>query len=233
MILDSARRDGIIASNPAEGLAPASDKPQHPRRIFSDKEIAVLFPNDAKRRIEIWGGLDWAGYFSVLLDTGFRPGEASAISVDNFFPQHRGIYIKKDVDPATHEVRDRIKTSNDGQAYKISNTLSDTTMTLLEQCSNAPPDGYLFGVYTYRTGRRRIIPDTANKHMRMVCAHMGIDLGERTQYSFRHTFDTNQFGRIPEDVRHILMGHTRERKEYLHVTPEKGFKLLDDLMLKQ
>ena len=69
-----------------------------------------------------------------------------------------------------------------------------------------------------------IYPECANKHMRICCAKAGIALHGRTQYSFRHTFNTNALGNIPEVARLLLMGHTSNRQEYNHLTPRQALE---------
>lgn len=51
---------------------------------------------------------------------------------------------------------------------------------------------------------------------------MRISLRDRTQYSLRHTFDTDLFGKIPEDVRLQQMGGlSREMESYIATEARK------------
>lgn len=228
VVLDEAMRDGIITENPARQVSLINA--QYRRRDpFSDEEMERLFPDNIHAIVGVWGSVMWAGYFSVMKDTGFRPGEVAAIRAKNWFPRYSGLYITESVDCYTRELKPSIKTSAKGQPYKIGK-VSAMTARLIEILKVQTTDGFLFGVENRQHPGvvRRINPDTANKHLEGVCKRLGIDLHGRTQYSFRHTFDTAMFGRLPEDVRLQLMGHVGDRAEYLHMTPERGFEILEE-----
>lgn len=83
---------------------------------------------------------------------------------------------------------------------------------------------YLFKVREHGGSGKFITPDTANKHLRLRCAQHNIVVGDRTQYCFRHTFNTASLGTLPETARLILMGHTANRQEYNHLTPRQALE---------
>lgn len=232
-VLDEAMRAHLIESNPARQVTMIN--PIYRRREpFSKEEMAILFPDDLDSLVRVWGSVMWAGYFCVMKDTGFRPGEVSALRAKNWFPQYRGLYLTESVDCYTRAVKPTIKTSHKGMPYKIGK-VTPMTARIIEILKAQSEDGFLFGVPRQGSPHeyRRIIPDTANKHLEGVAKRIGLDLAGRTQYSFRHTFDTDLFGRIPEDVRLQLMGHTSDRAEYLHVTPERGFQILEESLNRE
>ena len=79
--------------------------------------------------------------------------------------------------------------------------------------------------YLFKVNGRFVYCELANKNLRSACKRAGVDIGSRTQYCFRHSFDTymlNNLGELAseEDVRE-LMGHTGYRPEYDHRTPEQ------------
>ena len=58
----------------------------------------------------------------------------------------------------------------------------------------------------------------------MSAQRAGVELDGRTQYSFRHSFQSYYIGRMPELARLVLMGHTHTRSEYTHLTPEQSLR---------
>jgi integrase len=73
---------------------------------------------------------------------------------------------------------------------------------------------------------RAIIPETANKHLKLSLKKTDVKLNGRTQYSLRHSFETALAGNIDQKILLELMAHTNFRKEYDHRTPEDILKQL-------
>ncbi len=68
-------------------------------------------------------------------------------------------------------------------------------------------------------GTQYIYAEFANDRLESAAKRAGIDLRGRTQYCFRHTWNTYYYGKLPEMARLLLMGHTSNRPEYNHITP--------------
>lgn len=224
IVLHEAVREGYIDSNPADRV---KELPScyRSRDVFTAEEYQIMFPEDDEAVIRFWGGLKWAVYFSILKDTGWRPAEVAGLSKENYFPELRGIYTTKSVDYRTHMIKDSIKTTRKGQPFK-DGFLSAQACRLLETYLINCPTEQLFPLsdrYS-KKGGCLIYPERANEQLRLCCALGGIALGDRTQYCFRHTFNTNALGNIPEVARLILMGHTRNRQEYNHLTPKEALE---------
>ena len=66
--------------------------------------------------------------------------------------------------------------------------------------------------------------ELANKHLRAAANRANVALGVRTQYCFRHTWNTLRIGTIPETARLLLMGHTKDRPEYNHLQAEEALR---------
>lgn len=134
IILEEARRQGILQSNPydkAERLAIHNKR----RPAFTSSELEKLFPANKEQLICIWGSLRWAVYFLIEYETGRRPGEVAALEKKNFYPKTRGIYTTSDIDWKNREVQPRIKTSDKGQAFKAG-ILSERTAGLLQELTS-------------------------------------------------------------------------------------------------
>lgn len=217
-VMKEAKREGLISINPCDTVGKMAQR--HEERLpFTDDEMKRLFPEDRNRLLYIWGTLQWAVYFLMLRDTGFRPGELSGLSVRNYYPEFRGVYTTGSVHWSTHKLKDTIKTSKQGLKYR-EGFLSETTANYLEEMIRYNPDKE----YLFKINGEFIIPNTANKHLRASAARAGIEIGSRTQYSFRHSFQSYFIGRMPEEARLVLMGHTRTRSNYTHLTPEQRLR---------
>lgn len=230
-IFDDAAKKGVIPKNIVEDTGHIVEKPNR-RDVFTVHEMRMLFPEDRKELRRIWGNstsryedsyLLWATYFSIMYDTGFRPGEVSALSKDCF--KGNGVYTRKSVDGVTRELKNSIKTSTKGQPFKVG-ILSDYTLELLHDLCMETEGEYLFKI-----NGDWMLCNTANKHLKEALIRAGIEPAGRTQYSFRHSFDTNMLNSINDDMQardvQLLMGHTSYRREYDHRTAENLIDRLD------
>lgn len=219
--LSFALREHAISHNPCDLVGRLRCAPSGRRQAdtFSKEEMAGLFPSDINRIPFIWGSFNNALYFSILADTGFRPGEALAINESSFTP-NGGVFVTQAVDGVSLSVKDRIKTSGKGQGFKVG-VLSPYTLRLKALCSPSK-DGFFFSNPDGSFERAR----HWNSVLEDALSSLGIPRLGRTQYCLRHTFYTDTMSRIGEnglketDVR-IMMGHSGYRPEYDHRTPEQ------------
>ena len=65
-----------------------------------------------------------------------------------------------------------------------------------------------------------IFNNTANKHLRSVAKKQGISMQNRTQYCFRHSFNTMMLQHAPSASCRELMGLTESIANYDHRTPD-------------
>lgn len=217
-VMEAARRDGVVESNPCRTVEKLTEKTVNPRRPFTLNEIRIMFPNDQDECIRIWGSLKWACYFSVMVDTGFRAGEVAALTRDNLVGN--GLFSTSSVDSIAKTIKNSIKTSHRGQSYKTG-TLSTFTLTLLERYMDEMPDGQELFFPNDHGGL--LDPATSNKHLKIVLNRLGIPVMGRTQHCIRHFFNTYMLNNLSkdmdtDDVRE-LMAHTGYRPEYDHRSP--------------
>lgn len=221
-VLHEAKRRGYVKENAAKEVQAISED-HKVRAPFTPDEIKILFPKEDICLYSVWHSWKWAAYFLILRDTGFRPGEAAAIKTDDIIFELSGVYVTRSVDYRTHQVKESIKTSKVGQPFKIG-VLSPQALRILARLS-PDDDGHIF-----RVGRTGFIyAELANKHLRAVCKAVGIDIGDRTQYAFRHSFETDVAGKVDNSILLQAMGHTRFRNEYDHRTPETRIKQIQPL----
>lgn len=222
IILQEAVREGYIEKNPANDVKEIPVTYQK-REVFTEAEIALLFPADDDECIKLYGSVKWATYFAILKDTGWRPSEVAGLCKINYFPELRGIYTTRSVDYRTHKIKQSLKTTRKGQPFK-EGFLSEQTDRLLRMLIATTYSEELFHLSEKGKKEDFIYPECANKKLHRVCDKAGVALHGRTQYCFRHTFNTNALGNIPEVARLLLMGHTSNRQEYNHLTPEQALK---------
>jgi len=221
-VMDEARRKGYIKENPCDKvktILPRNEK----RQAFTEEELKLFFPENRDELIKVWWSLQWAVFFLIQRDTGFRPGEVAALSKLNYYPEFRGLYTDSNVDWSTRQVKRSIKTTKKGQPFKIG-FLQDRTVELLEELIRTTDGEYLFIL-----NGKFINSCCANHHLQKCARRAGIDLNGRTEYSFRHSYQTHYLGRIPERALQLLMGHTRTRAEYTHLTPEQTLQRVMDI----
>ena len=236
IVLDRAHHEKFIHSNPAKDIEDIKEEYDE-STPFEEDEMARLFPADDEELIKVWYNIRWAAYFSLMKDTSWRPGEVGAFSKSGFFPHYNGsllnaVYTSEEVHWRTHKIVSRIKTSHTkgGAKFKVG-FISEQTVRLLQRLGQQVKGEYFFELRTDDlcfSHRRKnsevqyIYSELANKRLRATAEAVGIDLAGRTQYRFRHTWDTENIGLIPEDLRNLIMGHVKTRKEYVHLSPEKA-----------
>lgn len=231
IIMQDAFVKKLIDRNPCEGSMRVKEH-RKSRDILTLEELSLLFPEDKSKLFSIWfnekcqfsegAPLMWATYFSIMMDTGFRPGEIAGLSKSSF--RNGGVYTMESVNSATKTLKKSIKTTDSGQPYKVG-ILSDYTQTLLDQLMENTPGEFLFQI-----NGRFFCTNTSNKHFKAACKRAGIELGDRTQYCLRHSFDTYMLNSIGDDLKQKevqeLMGHTSHRKEYDHRTADDRIRKL-------
>ena len=219
IVLQEAVREGYIKSNPAKDVVSIATTYKH-REAFTQAELDQLFPEDDEELLRIWGkNLKWAVYFCIMKDTGWRPGEVAGLKVTNWYPELHGIYTTDSVDRKTHKIKHSIKTTRRGQDYKAG-FLTDQTARLLQALLQTTRGEYLFEV----NGKGLVYAELANKHLKTAATRANLALKGRTQYCFRHTWNTLRLGTIPEQARLLLMGHTHDRPEYNHLKAEDALR---------
>ncbi|MCF7815301.1 MAG: tyrosine-type recombinase/integrase [Candidatus Cloacimonetes bacterium] len=223
MVFQEAKRQGYITNNPAREVQLINVEGES-RKTFSELELFQMFPKNEEELLRIWQSRMWAVYFLIMRDTGFRPGEVAGLTLGSYNPQYKGIYTEQSIHHATRKVIKRIKTTGKGKNYKVgllTNQTIEQLNKLIEEQDIKDRDGLLFLLEG-----RPLIPETANKHLKLSLRRTEVKLNGRTQYCLRHAFETALAGKVEEKVLLELMAHKSFRKEYDHRTPEDLFKQL-------
>lgn len=191
-------------------------KPVAPGRALNYDVQEVLFPNDPGKRVRIWHSTMYALYFSLVYDTGFRPGEALGLSLGDVYRTRNGLAVltSHSVQWRTATLQDKVKTSGKG-LEKRAGLLSDVTAELLQayiqEAGITDADALLF---PNRDGRPRRSTNM-NVVFKAVLQENGFDPCK--QYNLRHTFMTDRKMEVEDDVLSLAMGHKNgPRDDYDH-----------------
>lgn len=226
VVMDDVKRKGYRSDNPADDVQMFA-KVRNPRSPLPGYELAILFPENLDERVEIWGGLMWAVYFSIFYDTGMRPGEIAALRVCDVYRTQKGLAIAsaKSMDSVEKDIKDKVKTSGKGLENRVGLLYDDTAVLLLRYIdeSGLSGDDLLF-----RSNRGNpIITATSNKHFKTVLEKHGLYREGKVQYSLRHSYETDRRGDMPDSILAVSMGHTKLRDDYDHRTEKDMIRLLD------
>lgn len=221
-VLAEAKAQELIPSNPAKEFDQITER-QKTREPFSLEEINLLFPNSEELNMKIWLTKLWELFFRVELYGGLRPGEVAALRWSDFYPEDNGLVVSSSIENRTFK-RKGLKTEKKGLKVKpvIINDYLRTELIRLKETVKPKDDDLIF-----RSINNKVIStDVSNKHFKASVERAGIDRRDRTQYSLRHTFDTELLKEIPLATVQTLMGHTSYRKEYDH---RNGIDLLKQI----
>lgn len=227
-ILDRVKKDGYRSDNPAEEVRMLTVRGKE-REALSPKALLTLFPSDPEQRIKVWGSAMWALYFSILYDTGLRPGECAALRVSDIWQTSKGLSVatSRSVNANERKIKDSVKTSGKGYSERTGLLYDDTAELLIKYISaeGLTGDDMLF---TSSRKDKIIIPETANKHFKETLKRHGLYKEGLVQYCLRHTYATERRGDLSDDVLALSMGHTKLRSDYDHQKASDLIRRLED-----
>lgn len=203
----------LIDHNPCEGVMKMKKNSSgHP--IFTEEELAKMFPRDEEKLIEIYGSLDYALFYMISIDTGFRPGETAGLSVKSYHPKYHGLYTTQTCTKRTKELDRKVKTSGHGYNDRTG-FLSPFTEKIFKKVI-AERDDLIF----INKNGKLIGQEAFGKKLDRVLLYLGIPKNGRSLYSFRSTFFTRMLRDYSDDTAMAMMGHKNWHSCYDHRTPE-------------
>lgn len=220
-VLSQAVRDGLADSDAAASAERFSEEPEE-KRLLSPEEMARLFPGDDDALVSLWGSLMWAVFFLIARDTGWRMSEIAALRPCDYDAGRQGISTSRSADGVTGMAKDSIKTTRRGARFKVG-LLSSRTARLLEALIAGNGGGQLFMA---PRGGGLVRTSTTGARFRAALRKAGIDGEGRPEYVLRHQFDTEALWRMSDSARLLLLGHSKDRAEYLHPTPQDALDML-------
>lgn len=226
-IMEYAMFCGIIPDNPCKKVIGLRGKATRPKKPFTDEEMSRMFPDDDLKLVSIWGSRITACYFMILRDTGWRPGEAAALTPSCFIG-HNGVYTTRSLDPKRPVINDRVKTSASGYSIRLG-ILSDRTMELVSSIIGSMEDDEII----FKTINGNYYNCNFNsKILSRVMKKVSIPKEGHCPYSFRVTFLTKKSQDYSDTLVMKLMGHTNWHACYDKRSPtellDKLFKELAD-----
>lgn len=226
-VMDWVKKDGYRSDNPARDIRAISAEYRE-REAIPPHQAAVLFPSEPDERIRIWHGEMWASYFSVLYDTGWRPGEVAALRVCDVYmtPHGLAVFTESSANHDSGRIESRVKTSGKGYGKRPGLLYDDTAVLLMGYIERAGLSGEDLLFHGPRT-KRPLWAETSNKHFKTVMEEHGFYREGIVQYCLRHTYETDRRGDLPDEILAVSMGHTRLRDDYDHRTPEDYIRMID------
>lgn len=227
-ILQEALLQGYIKSNPVDAVPGISCETENERRPLTLLEQKQLFPEDIEERVKVWKDLTWATYFSVMYDTGFRPGEVAGLRVKDVYETPGGLAVCTMQEVRGTKIVQRVKTTGKGLNRRVGLLYDDTArlVRILIATYGLKGDDLLFVPSRIPGGKSRLLrTDSSNKHFKTICKSFGIT--DVTQYCLRHTYETSRRGDLSDEVLAVSMGHTKLRDDYDHRTSVDMIRTLE------
>jgi integrase len=218
-VMKEAVAQGIIGSDPTQGMVWFKDSEEKEQEIFSPEELKALFPESLDELVRIWQTLEWAAYFMVMGSCGLRPQEVGALTWGKWSRGLHGLAITHKIDPLTHK---RVKGTKTGYSKAVALPRRAEEILLLHEATaeNTDPDDLIF---TPKSAAGGISAESANKHFKASCKQAKVDLRKRTPYNLRHSFNTYALQLLDQKEVQGLMGHRTNAmtQRYDHPTDQQ------------
>lgn len=210
-VMDDAVRQGWITLNPCKQvrkIAVRQEDRVNKREALTLYQQKILFPDDPLERVIIWESLQWATLFSVMYDTGFRPGEVLGLRVCDIYKTPKGyaVFTEQTLNTKEGIIKQRVKTSGKGMESRVG-LLTDTTGQLVLKLINDIKDNEEQLFFRYKGKRDSYIRATASNYQFVkIMKKYGFD-EITTQYCLRHTYATYRRGDMDDNALALAMGH--------------------------
>ena len=204
LVLEDLKEQGIIPSNPLEGVKPYSRAPVKPRSALPREALRILFPATHGSLVKVWGSSMWAACMLVLLDSGIRPGELRALRWSELYTgEDPALVVRHGIEAGT---LDRVKGTKTDivRAGSISiRTAQELEIWRAESRHNGPDD-FIFTL----DGRAPVTNEGIIKAFRRGLEATGMKTASWTPYWLRHSFITYALDSLEDSELLLLAGHT-------------------------
>jgi len=208
--------EGLIKSNPTRDVVRCNASPERPRSALPITEMKALFPSDHNELKRIFRTQKYICAFSILRDTGLRPGELIALKWQDWNPEIKFFPITKAIESGTKCKEKSTKTGATKPAIVTNQTAEE--IELLRKKIKPKPDDYIFAnKYGIPYSTHRLLGN-----FRQAVERAGIHRPELTPYWLRHTFNTMMLESMDEKTVQKLTGHSTEAmvRHYRHADIE-------------
>jgi integrase len=205
-IFDEAVRQKIIDKDPMDYVTFFADNGQR-RPAFTKNEIVQLFPADKNLLSKIWPTKKWLVFFIILRDTGLRPGEALALSWENYYKEMNVFVINQKLSRGK-EIKPGTKTGKP-RAVIISNESANYLAQYKKEMGRE--NGLIFSSDgTTPSTSENIIKILTGALLRAGIPVYNEKREKRTPYSFRHSFNTELLQIADNSTVQLLTGHSSD-----------------------
>lgn len=201
-IFTEAERKHLIDKNPVNGIETFLSLGKIRKTLTMD-ELYALFPRDREELLRIWQSQMWVCFFMAQASTGIRPAEVAALKWEDWHRSLHGFIVKRSYENASKTLKG-LKTEKRGVKKHPSIVTDRLTQELLLLESKSDHE------FIFRINGTYVQADTSNKHFKGALNRAGIDRGERTQYSLRHSWQTHALEYLFEHEIQPLFGHANQ-----------------------
>lgn len=216
------KKDGFNVPDPSDLYLPTKKAAEKKDKVvLTESQISLLF-DDSQPYADYW----YMDYFRFLCATGCRPGEALALTFDDY--DGTFINITKSVNVAGRLTPG--KTSNAHRRFVLN---SKAKSALESQISKAKKIGSKY-IFCNQAGDL-MSETTALKRWKYLIDESRLNAPGTNLYSLRHTFITQMAPLLPESTLKSLVGHSIDMSTYQtynHITDKQleiAAKIQDDI----
>lgn len=217
--LKFCKKDGFTVPDSSDLYLPSKNAAQKKEKVvLTESQISLLF-DDSQPYADLW----YIDYFRFLCATGCRPGEALALTYDDydgtFISITKSININGRLTPG--------KTANAHRRFALNSKAKaalDSQITKTKQFGSK----YIF----CNTIGELMSEKTALSRWKYIIEPSRLNAPGTSLYSLRHTFITQTAPLLPESTLKSLVGHSVDMTTYLtynHIT-DKQLEIAAEIM---
>ena len=234
-VFNKAVLDETIEKNPCKALKPLKRKDapigENKHRALSITETVKFFEETEARNSY------YKNIFLLMIKTGLRVGEASALYLTDIDKGNGFIHIRKTIsrdEAGAYYVSDTTKTKSGTRDIPLT---ADVISIIREQeALNRMIFGLNWNGLIFKSAEGQILREyQVNREIKRICRAAGIE--EFTCHAFRNTFATRFIEQRPQDYKILseILGHkdiSITLNLYTHVMTENKVTAMNDIMIK-
>ena len=226
VLFDDAVDNGLITKNPITKSVKAASG----NEVSSKRAMSV---NEQKHFLEMAKDSSYFNQYSLVLQTGLRTGELTALKWSDVDFENRVLHIRRTMDFRNNEWKiSTTKTKNGRRDIPLTKKAIEILLSLKrdDKKSNIIPMEYHDFVFLSKNGKP-ILNSAYNLILLRICEKSGIE--RFSMHELRHTFATRciDAGMTPKALQEIL-GHANISTTmdiYVHVTKDSKSKELESV----
>ena len=216
IVLDEARRERLIHTNPISDVGRFSKSIYKKRDTLSMAELQILFPKDDKELLLVWKRYDLAAMYFLLLTSGIRSGEVRALLWKSVLWNEQAILIVQAV-KGGNEIG--IPKGGDKRGIIVpSRTIVLLNKWRMKSVYKKDEDF----VFPGQNGDKPLGKEAVSKNFIKGIERAGIDITNKNivAHSLRHTYNTIMKGILTAEVLREFTGHRSEAMTKRYDNPQ-------------